>query len=109
VASVGAQQSSEKHFQRVEQACVAALNEIAGQPKQLQMTRRVRFGAGLWGVSMAGANHVHNASAGGCNQALDTRQVLVALLEELGQGYIESLRYPAKGLRTWLKVAILNP
>jgi hypothetical protein len=109
VASVGAQQSSEKHFQRVEQACVATLNEIAGQPKQLQMTRRVQFGARLWGFSMAGAYHVHNASAGGCNQALDARQVLVALLEELGQGNIESLRYFAKGLGTWLKVAVLNP
>jgi hypothetical protein len=109
VASVGAQQSSEKHFQRVEQACVATLNEIAGQPKQLQMTRRVRFGAKLWGFSMAGTNHVHNASAGGCNQALVARQVLVAVLEELSQRYIESLRYLAKGLGTWLKVAILNP
>jgi hypothetical protein len=109
VASVGAQQSSENHFQCVEQASVATLNEIAGQPKQLQMTRRVHFGARLWGFSMAGANHVHNASAGGCKQALDARQVLVALLEELGQGYIESVRYLAKGLRTWLKVAILNP
>jgi len=109
VASVGAQQSSENHFQRVEQACVATLNEIAGQPKQLQMTRRVQFGARLWGFSMAGANHVHNASAGRCNQALDACQVLVVVLEELSQGYTESLRYLAKGLRTWLKVAILNP
>jgi hypothetical protein len=31
------------------------------------------------------------------------------LLEELSQVYIESLRDLAKGLRTWLKVAILNP
>jgi hypothetical protein len=109
VAPVGAQQSSEQHFQRVEQACVATLNEIASQPKQFQMTRRVHFGARLWGFSMAGANHVHNASAGGCDQAPRARQVLVAVLEELSQGYIESLRYLAKGLRTWLKVAILNP
>jgi hypothetical protein len=109
VGSAGAQQSSEKHFQRVEQACVATLNEIAGQPKQLQMTPRVHFGARLWGVSMAGANHVHNAPAGGCNQALDARQVLVALPEKFGHGYIESLRYLAQGLRAWLKVAILNP
>jgi hypothetical protein len=58
---------------------------------------------------MAAANHVHNASAGGCNQALDARQVLVALLKELDQRYIESLRYLAKGLRTWFEVAILNP
>jgi hypothetical protein len=109
VASVGAQQSSENHFQRVEQACVATLNEIASQPKQLQMTRRVQFGARLWGFSMAGANHVHNASAGRSNQALHACQVLVVVLEELSQRYTESLRYLAKGLGTWLKVAILNP
>jgi hypothetical protein len=92
VASVGAQQTSQQHFQRVEQACVATLDEIARQPKQLQMTRRVQFAARLRGFSMAGANHIHNASAGGCEQALDARQVLVALLEELSHWYIESLR-----------------
>jgi hypothetical protein len=109
VASVGAQQSSENHFQRVEQASVPTLNEIAGQPKQLQMTRRVQFRARFRGFSMAGVNHVHNASAGGCYQALHVRQILVVIPEELSQGYTESLRYLAKGLRTRLKVAILNP
>ena len=92
MAPVGAQQTSEKHFQRIEQACVSALNEIASQPKQLQMTRRVRFSAGLRWLSTAGADHVHQASAGGGKHALDAREVLVALLEELSQGHIESLR-----------------
>jgi hypothetical protein len=109
VASVGAQQSSEQHFQRVEQAYVATLDDIARQPKQLQVTRRVQFAARLWGFSMAGANHIHNASSGGCKQALDALQVLVALLEEFSHGYFESLRYLAKGLRAGLKVAILDP
>jgi hypothetical protein len=109
VAPVAAQQSSENHFQGVEQAGIASLNKIGRQPKQFQMTRRVRFGPGLRRFSVAGANHVHNASAGSRNQALDARKVLVMVPEELGQGYLEGLRYLAKGLGTWLKVAIFNP
>jgi hypothetical protein len=73
------------------------------------MTRRVRFGPGLRWFCVAAADHVHNASAGGCNHTLVAREVLVVVLEELGQGYPEGLRYLAKGLGTWLKVAIFNP
>jgi hypothetical protein len=40
---------------------------------------------------------------------LDAREVLVVVSEELGQGYLEGLRYLTKGLRTWLKVPIFNP
>jgi hypothetical protein len=58
---------------------------------------------------MAGANHVHNAFAGGRNHALDAREVLAALLEELGYGYSEGLRYLAKGFGTRLEVTIFDP
>jgi hypothetical protein len=109
VAPLAVQQTSKDHFQRVEQARIATLNEIAGQAKQLQMTRRERLGAGLRWFSLAGANHVHNASAGGRNHAPDAREVLVVVLEELGQGHAESLSYLAKGLGTRLEVAIFDP
>jgi len=52
---VVAHQTSEKHFQGVEQPSISTLDEIAGQPKQPQMARRVPFSAGLGWFSKAGA------------------------------------------------------
>jgi hypothetical protein len=73
------------------------------------MTRRVHFSAGLRWLPTAGVDHVHQASAGGGKHALDAREVLAAILKEFGQGHTESLRYLAKGLRTWVKMPIFNP
>jgi hypothetical protein len=64
----------------------------------LQLTRRVRFAAGLRWFSATGADHIHNASAGGRNRALVARKVFVVLLEELGHGHGEGIRYLAEGL-----------
>ena len=102
------QHRSENYLQRVEQAFISTLNEIAGQAKQPQMTRRVPFDPRLGRFSLAGANQVHNASAGGCNHTLHARHVLRVLLEKLSHGYLERFRYSAKGLGAWLEVAIFN-
>jgi hypothetical protein len=106
---VVAQQTSENHLQSVEQPSISTLNEIAGQPKQSQMTRRVPFGPGRGWFSMAGANQVHYAIAGGRNHALDALEVLLGALEELSHGYAEGRRYLAQGFGAWLEVAIFNP
>jgi hypothetical protein len=104
-----AQQTTENHLQGVKQSLISTLNEVAGQPKQSQMARRVSFSPGRGPFSMAGANHVHDAIAGGGNHALYTLEVLVMALEELRHGNAEGCRYLAQGLGTWLEVAIFNP
>jgi hypothetical protein len=72
------------------------------------MTRRVPFDPGLGRFSLAGANQVHNAPAGGCNHTLDTRKGLRLLLKKLSHGHFKGFRYSAKGLGARLEVAIFN-
>jgi hypothetical protein len=104
-----AQQTPENHLQGVEQPPIPTLNEIAGQPKQPKMTRRVPFSARRGGFSMAGANQIHNAIAGGRNYALDALEFLLVVLEKLSHGYAEGRRYLAQRLGSWLEMAIFNP
>jgi len=105
---VAVEQCPEKHVQRVEQAPVSTLNEITRQTNQPQMAGRVPFSPRLGRFSLAGADQVHKALAGGCDHALHARKVLGVVLEELGHGHLEGVRYLAKSLGPRFEVTVFD-